>query len=154
MAIAIGDKIPAFRLPDQDGHIFDSQSLVGRQVVVLYFYPKDFTPGCTKEACTFRDHYRDFANLGAAVIGVSSDTVKSHQKFSVKHKLPFTLLSDKNQELRKKLGIKKQLFKLIPGRETLVIDKNGILQFRYSQLNANQHCKEALEFVSALYDRN
>ena len=88
MRLKVGDIIPSFKAKDANGNDFDSQSIVGRKPLVIYFYPKDNTPGCTAEACSFRDQYEDFKDLGAEVIGISSDSVSSHQEFSRQFKLP------------------------------------------------------------------
>ncbi|MGM0636082.1 MAG: peroxiredoxin [Bacteroidota bacterium] len=150
MALKIGDIMPNFKAKDQNGEAFDSQTIIGVKPAVVYFYPKDFTPGCTKEACNFRDRYEDFQDLGAEVIGISSDSEKSHQKFSKKHNLPFTLLSDSNGQIRKKFGVKKSLLGLVPGRETFVIDKNGIVQLKFNNLDASKHMKKALKKIKEL----
>jgi peroxiredoxin Q/BCP len=112
--------------------------------VVLYFYPKDDTPGCTKEACTFRDQYQDFEDAGAAVIGVSSDSPESHKKFAAKHRLPFTLLADRGGKVRTLYGVPATLG-LLPGRVTFVIDGGGVVRRVFnSQLDATRHVEEAL----------
>ena len=98
MALKIGDKAPSFAAVDANGTSFDSKDIIGKKPVVIYFYPKDNTPGCTMQACGFRDSYEDFIDLGAEVIGVSSDTVNSHKKFTTQYKLPFTLLSDSDKK--------------------------------------------------------
>ena len=98
--IKIGDKIPNFTAKDLNGNDFDIQNYMGKKPLVIYFYPKDNTAGCTIQACSFRDQYQDFTDLGAEVIGISSDSVASHQKFSEQYKLPFILLSDEDQNIR------------------------------------------------------
>jgi len=111
----------------------------------LYFYPKDHTPGCTKEACTFRDRFPDFEALGARVVGVSADRIEQHAKFKQDFGLPFELLSDPKGNLAAALGVQKSLFGLLPGRETLVFDAQGVLKHRFSsQLNVNKHVAEAI----------
>ena len=107
--------------------IFFGDGIIGKKPVVIYFYPKDNTPGCTMQACGFRDSYEDFIDLGAEVIGVSSDTVNSHKKFTSQYKLPFTLLSDSDKKLRKLFGVPDKLFGLLPGRVTYIINKKGII---------------------------
>ena len=103
--VRVGDTAPDFTLPSQSGEEVSLRDFVGKKkVVVLYFYPKDDTPGCTKEACSFRDEYQRFGNLEAEVIGISSDSVKSHQRFVEKHGLPFVLLSDEGGEVRNSMG--------------------------------------------------
>jgi peroxiredoxin Q/BCP len=121
----------------------------GRKAVVLYFYPKDDTPGCTKESCAFRDSYQDFQDAGAEVIGVSSDSAESHGRFAAKHRLPFTLLADQGAQVRKRYGVPATLG-LLPGRVTFVIDRAGIVRHVFnSQFQATQHVSEALEALRA-----
>lgn len=148
--IQVGDKIPEFSAIDSEGNFFDSTSVVGIRPVVLYFYPKNFTPGCTKEACQFRDQYEAFTDLGAEVIAVSSDSPKSHQKFKSAYQLPFMFLADEKKELRRLFGIKNNAFGLLPGRETFVIDKHGILQLRFNSINASRHMAKALQKIKYL----
>lgn len=144
MALVPGDIVPDFSLPDQNGNTFHLYDVINQTDVVLYFYPKDDTPGCTKEACSFRDSYETFKEEGAEVIGVSGDSVDSHKKFAQKHNLPFTLLSDGNGEVRKLFGVPKTLF-VIPGRTTYVIKKGGRLVHRFNSLNKpDEHVKESL----------
>src|SRR5699024_6813444 len=154
MAIEIGDKIPAFKLPDQTGQLFDAGQFIGEYILVIYFYPKNFTPGCTKEACQFRESYQAFAELGVKLVGVSADTSASHHRFTQKFDLPFVLCADENQELRRELGVKPHVLGLVPGRETLVVDKNGVLRFRFHQLKAANHVDKALAFVKLLKDED
>ena len=145
-----GDPAPDFTLPDQAGNDVSLGSFKGRRVVVLYFYPKDDTPGCTKEACTFRDAYEDLSDAGAEVIGVSSDSPDSHKRFAARHRLPFTLLSDKGGALRKSYGVPATLG-LLPGRVTFVIDRDGIVRHVFdSQLDATRHVREAKEAIARL----
>ncbi|HSJ12690.1 MAG TPA: peroxiredoxin, partial [Gillisia sp.] len=122
--------------------------------VVIYFYPRNFTPGCTTEACDFRDQYQDFKDLGAEVIAISSDTSESHRKFSDQYNLPFIFLSDENKEARKAFGVKSSMFGLIPGRETFVFDKQGALRMRYNNLRASQHTSNALEKLKEIQSLN
>lgn len=150
MALQVGDKIPNFTAKDNDGNIFDSASIVGKKPVVFYFYPKDNTPGCTAQACSFRDQYEDFKDLGAEVIGISSDSVSSHEKFAKRYKLPFLLLSDNNKKLRTLFGVKTNLFGLLPGRVTYVADKNGIIKLIFDSMNASSHIPKALAIVKKL----
>lgn len=150
MGLEIGDIMPNFKAKNQEGEVFDSSTVIGKKPAVVYFYPKDFTPGCTKEACNFRDRYEDFQDAGAEVIGISGDSEKSHLKFAKKHKLPFILLSDENGKIRKKLGVKKSLLGLIPGRETFVIDNKGIVQMKFNNLDASKHMEKALKKVKDL----
>ncbi len=147
VGLAVGDPAPDFELPDAAGRPVKLSDWRGQKAVVLYFYPKDDTPGCTKEACTFRDSYEDFQEAGAEVIGVSSDSGASHQAFAKKHRLPFTLLSDASGALRKKYGVPATLG-LLPGRVTFVIDREGIVRHVFSsQLAPAQHVREALDVI-------
>ncbi len=115
---------------------------------MLYFYPKDDTPGCTAEACSFRDAYAELRDLEAEVIGVSADSPSSHLSFAKSYNLPFVLLSDEKNEVRKLMGVPGSMFGLLPGRVTYVIDKNGIVQHVFdSQLQAKQHVREAMEYL-------
>ncbi len=149
--LQVGDKAPAFKLKDQEGNIFNSEDVIGKEICVIYFYPKDDTPGCTKEACSFRDNFEAFTDAGVRVIGISADDVASHKKFAEKYKLPYTLLSDTENEVRKLFGVKGDLFGLIPGRVTYVIDKNGVVRHIFnSQMNAEKHISESLEAIKKM----
>jgi thioredoxin-dependent peroxiredoxin len=149
-SLQVGDRIPDFSLPDADGKEVSSKDLIGEKPLVLYFYPKDETPGCTAQACSFRDSYEDFVELGARVIGVSSDSTASHQKFVKKHGLPFSVLSDRGGKLRQLFAVPKTLG-FLPGRVTYVIDKKGIIQSIFnSQIQAKRHVAEALQALKTL----
>ncbi|WP_304199053.1 peroxiredoxin [Flavobacterium alvei] len=150
MALQVGDKIPHFSAKDNVGNDFNSESIIGKKVVVIYFYPKDNTPGCTAQACSFRDQYQDFKDLGAEVIGISSDSVTSHEKFIQKYKLPFVLLSDSDKKIRNLFGVKTNLFGLLPGRVTYVADRNGIIQMVFDSLSATKHIPKALEMIKKI----
>ncbi len=150
MALQIGDKIPNFTAKDTNDNDFDSTTIVGLKPVVIYFYPKDNTPGCTAQACSFRDQYEDFTDLGAEVIGISGDTVASHEKFAKRYKLPFLLLSDNSGKLRKLFGVKTNLLGLIPGRVTYVADKTGTIQLIFDSMMATKHIPKALDFLKKL----
>jgi thioredoxin-dependent peroxiredoxin len=150
MALQVGDKIPNFSAKDNDGNDFDSASVVGIKPVVFYFYPKDNTPGCTAQACSFRDQYEDFKDLGAEVIGISSDSIASHEKFIQKYKLPFILLSDSDKKIRNIFGVKPSLFGLLPGRVTYVADQYGIIQLVFDSIAATNHIPRALESVKKM----
>ena len=154
MALQVGDKVPDFSAKDSKGNDFDSVSVVGKKPVVFYFYPKDNTPGCTAQACSFRDQYEDFKDLGAEVIGISSDSIASHEKFAKQYKLPFLLLSDNDKKLRNLFGVKPSLFGLIPGRVTYVVDKNGIIRLVFDSLVATNHIPRALETVKKIVSEN
>ena len=148
--VSVGDVAPDFTLPDQSGAPVRLGDLVGRKTVVLYFYPKDDTPGCTIEARAFRDSYEEFSAQGAQVVGVSSDSVRSHRRFAQRHALPFLLLSDADGAVRRLYGVEKTLG-LLPGRVTYVIDQTGVVRHVYSsQLRATRHPREALMVLSAL----
>ena len=148
--VKVGERAPDFSLPDAEGGTFRLSERRGRTPVVLYFYPKDDTPGCTKEACGFRDHYEDFVRLGAEVVGVSSDSSASHQRFAAKYRLPFTLLADQGGAVRKLYGVPANLAGLIPGRVTFVIDRDGVVRHVLnSQLDARRHIAESLANLEA-----
>ena len=150
MELKIGDKIPNFIAKDSNGNDFDSQTLVGIKPLVIYFYPKDNTPGCTAQACSFRDQYEDFKDLGADVIGISSDSIASHQEFTKHYKLPFILLSDPDQKIRKLFGVHSRIFGLLPGRVTYIIDKNGVVQMIFDSMLATKHIAKALETIKKI----
>ncbi|WP_107039456.1 peroxiredoxin [Brumimicrobium mesophilum] len=146
-----GDQCPSFTLNDQEGKTFNSSDFIGKENLVIYFYPKDETAGCTKQACSFRDAYEDFIEAGARVIGISSDSEESHKKFVEKNRLPFTLLADSDKKVRKAFGVPTNLLGLIPGRVTYVIDKKGIVQGVFnSQMKFDQHVPEALKIINGL----
>ena len=145
----VGSQIPDISLVGENGPVA-LRSLVGKRALVLYFYPKDNTPGCTVEACSFRDAYEDFTDAGADVVGVSRDSVEKHTGFRAKQKLPFTLLSDLDGKAIEAFGVKKT-FGLMPGRVTFVIDREGIIRHRFSsQLGFSKHAGEALAVVKRL----
>ena len=150
MALQVGDKIPNFSAKDNNGNDFDSDSVIGKKPVVIYFYPKDNTPGCTAQACSFRDQYEDFKDLGAEVIGISSDSIASHEKFIQKYKLPFILLSDSDKKIRNLFGVKPDLFGLLPGRVTYVADKEGIIQLVFDSISATNHIPSALDSIKKM----
>jgi peroxiredoxin Q/BCP len=148
--VQAGDKAPDFTLPSQSGDQVRLSDRLGERVVVLYFYPKDETIGCTREACAFRDSYEVFAEAGAEVIGVSSDSVKSHAGFAGHHKLPFTLLSDEGGQVRKSYGVPATMG-LLPGRVTYVIDRAGVVRHVVnSQVLIGRHIDAALAMVREL----
>jgi thioredoxin-dependent peroxiredoxin len=149
--IQVGDKAPDFTLPKQDGTPVSLKDLLAKGAVVLYFYPKDDTPGCTVEACTFRDAYEDFKDAGAEVVGVSSDSAGDHRAFADKHRLPFTLVADEGGKLRKLYGVPGSLLGLLPGRVTYVIDPGGVVRHIFdSQMNPAKHVREALDVLKTL----
>jgi peroxiredoxin Q/BCP len=147
MGIRVGDIAPDFTLPKQDGSTVSLKELLAKGAVVLYFYPKDDTPGCTAEACSFRDAYEDFKDAGAEVVGISSDSAGSHKAFADRHRLPFVLVSDQGGKVRKLYGVPSTLV-LLPGRVTYVIDAGGVVRHVFnSQLNVGKHVTEALEVL-------
>jgi thioredoxin-dependent peroxiredoxin len=150
--VGVGDKAPDFTLPSQSGEPVRLQDRIGQRVVVLYFYPKDETRGCTAEACAFRDSHEVFTDAGAEVIGVSSDSVDRHAAFADRHNLPFTLLSDVGGKVRKTYQVPATLG-LIPGRVTYVIDRSGTVRHVFNSMtNIDRHVKDALEVVRQLQD--
>ncbi len=144
-----GKKAPDFTLPDQDGNKLKLSDLKGKYVV-LYFYPKDDTPGCTKEACNFRDTFPKFSNVDAVILGVSPDSVASHKKFAEKYKLPFRLLADEDKKVIEKYGVwkeKSMYGKKYMGveRTTFIIDPEGKIKKIFSKVKVDNHHKEVLE---------
>jgi len=145
--VKVGDRAPEFTLLSQSGGTVNLADYIGRKELVLYFYPKDNTPGCTAEAKAFRDHYEAFKEMGAEVIGVSSDSVDSHRDFAAKCEIPFTILSDEDGKVRKLYGVPSSLG-LFPGRVTYVIDANGTVRHIFnSQLNPGRHVEEAMTIL-------
>lgn len=150
MELKVGDSIPNFTAKDTNGNDFDSKNVVGHKPLVIYFYPKDNTPGCTAQACSFRDQYEDFKDLGAEVIGISSDSADSHQKFAKQYQLPFILLSDSDKKIRKLFGVPGGMFGLLPGRVTYVTDENGVVQMIFDSMLATKHIPKALSAIKKL----
>jgi thioredoxin-dependent peroxiredoxin len=149
--IQIGDHCPIFSLPDSLGKDIQVNDYLGQKILVLFFYPKDDTPGCTKEACAFRYAYADFVDLGCEVFGISSDAAATHQNFQQKHQLPYPLLSDSQKKVRQQFGVPGNLFGLIPGRVTYVIGLDGkVAGIFNSQTNPVGHITEALKVVKSL----
>jgi peroxiredoxin Q/BCP len=152
--VGVGSKAPDFTLPSQSGEMVNLKDFLDRKPVVLYFYPKDDTPGCTKEACAFRDDYEEFRKLDCEVVGISSDSVESHRSFAERHGLPFTLLSDEGGKVRKLYGVS-NTFGLFPGRVTYVIDQQGVIRHVFSsQLGARRHVEEALKILPSIGRHN
>ncbi len=147
--VEVGDRVPDFTLPNQDGAQVSLSSYLGKSALVLYFYPKDNTPGCTSEACSFRDSYEVFKDAGAEVIGVSADSSESHRKFATQHRLPFTLLSDRDGTVRKQMGVP-STFGILPGRVTYVVDKEGIVRQLFASLSPDKHVSEALKTIQSI----
>lgn len=150
MPVKVGDPAPDFTLSSQSGTPISLKDFLGKRFVVVYFYPKDDTPGCTKESCAFRDQYEVFKLAGAEVIGISADSPESHQQFAAKYQLPFSLLSDSGNQVRKLYGVPSS-FGLLPGRVTYVIDQQGIVQNVFnSQFNFKGHIEESLKIIQQL----
>jgi peroxiredoxin Q/BCP len=146
----VGDKAPDFTLPSQMGDNVTLSEYFGKKNIVLYFYPKDESLGCTREACSFRDSYDVFTSLGAEVLGVSSQSVESHKSFATHHGLPFILLSDEKNEVRKLYGVPATMG-IIPGRVTFIIDKKGVVRHVFSsQYQPEKHIEEALKILKEL----
>lgn len=153
MTLTVGDKAPLFTLPtDQEGHSISLSELHGHPVL-LYFYPKDNTPGCTKEACDFRDRFSQFKKAGIEIFGISKDSQTAHQKFKSKYQLPFTLLVDKNGEVCEAYGVfkPKSMFGktfLAIERSTFLIDKNGVLTHIWRKVDASKHVEQILHDIN------
>lgn len=143
--IEVGDPIPNITLKDENGVGVTINNI--KKPLIIYFYPKDETPGCIKEACKFRDEFQSFTDLGVQVFGISGDSSASHKKFKDKYHLPFTLLADTNNEVRKAFGVPKSLL-FLPGRVTYVVNEKGIVTYMFnSQFGAEKHIENALEFL-------
>lgn len=151
MTVQVGQAAPDFTLPNQDGVSVSLSDFKGKHVV-LYFYPKDMTPGCTTQACDFRDQYENFSDLNAVIIGISPDPVERHQRFIEKHELPFILLADVDHQVAELYDVwklKKNFGKEYYGieRSTFIIDKEGILQKEYRKVRVKGHVEEALQYI-------
>jgi peroxiredoxin Q/BCP len=150
LKVKVGDKAPDFTLPSQMGDNVTFSEFFGKKNIVLYFYPKDESRGCTKEACSFRDSYDVLTNLGAEVIGVSSQSVESHKSFASHYGLPFILLSDAGNKVRQLYGVPSTLG-IIQGRVTYIIDKKGIVRHMFSsQIHAELHVEEAVKILKEI----
>jgi peroxiredoxin Q/BCP len=148
--VKVGSVAPDFTLPSQSGEMVNLRDFLGQKPVVLFFYPKDDTPGCTKQACGFRDDFDEFRKLDAEIIGISSDSVESHEHFAKKYNLPFTLLSDEGGKVRKLYSVP-NTFGLFPGRVTYVIDEEGMVRHVFSsQVEAGRHVEEAVEVLKSI----
>jgi len=147
----VGSHVPQFTLADQNGNLFSISSVVGKKNLVIYFYPKDDSPGCTKEACYFRDEFELFNEADALIIGISGQSVVSHKKFADKYQLSFTLLSDEGDKVRELFGVPVNFLGMLPGRVTYVIDKSGTVVYIFnSQTQARRHVDEALKILKGL----
>ncbi|WP_255496169.1 peroxiredoxin [Mucilaginibacter sp. FT3.2] len=143
-----GDNMPTFSLLDQNGKEFKTADYVGKKVLVIYFYPKDESMVCTKEACAFRDSFDQFTKAGAMVIGINGGTVASHKGFADHYKLPFTLLSDPDNKVYNMFGIHKKFF--MTGRETFIVDLKGKIVYTHeAMMQGKEHADDALAFIKA-----
>lgn len=149
--LKINEKAPSFSLPDQNGNAHSLEQYLGKKVL-LYFYPKDDTPGCTTEACNFRDGYKEFQDMGLVILGISADSVKSHKKFAHKFELPFPLLSDEDHAICEAYGVwglKKFMGREYMGitRNSFLIDEKGDILKIYEQVKPPVHSQEVLDDV-------
>ena len=144
-----GDKAPDFEGPTSDGSKLGLKDFVGKKNVVLYFYPKDDTPGCTKEACSFRDNLQSVRKMGAEIIGVSLDSVESHKKFATKYSLPFPLISDKEKRIANAYGVLKETG-TSASRVTFIIDKTGKIAKVFPKVDVTKHTEEVVAALKTL----
>lgn len=150
--IKVGDKAPVFQLQDKNDQLFDLADVIGKKNLVIYFYPKDETSGCTAQACSFRDNYEEFLKYDCEVIGISNDPPESHVKFAENHSLPFILLTDEDRKAQKLYEVPKTAG-VLPGRVTFLIDKKGVVQMVFnSQSKATQHVTEAINKLKAIHE--
>lgn len=149
--LTIGNHVPEFELYDQNGELFNINSVLGKKNLVIYFYPKDDSPGCTKQACSFRDQFEVFADADAVIIGISAQSVESHLEFAKKYRLNYTLLSDTKNEVRKLFSVPSNFLGLIPGRVTYIVNKEGKIIYLFnSQMQAEKHVNETLRILKEL----
>lgn len=153
MSLKVGENVPYFELKDQKGDLFKSDTVIGQKPAVVYFYPKDETPGCTAEACSFRDSYEDFKDLGAEVIGISSDSIGSHKRFAQRHSLSFILLADTKKVVQRLFKLPKILFGLYTKRITFVIDQTGKVIYVHDSILSTSHIKKALKAIKNSSDK-
>ncbi len=153
-SVDVGDPAPKFELPDQKGEVFRLEEALTRGPVVVFFYPKDETPVCTLEACSFRDAHEDFVGLGATVVGISSDDVASHKRFAARYGLTYPILADVDGVIRRQFGVPRGMFGFSDGRVTYVLDREGVVRHRFAAtLKSSEHMTEALRTVRALVKR-
>jgi thioredoxin-dependent peroxiredoxin len=146
--LKIGEKVPIIVVPDQSGEEINTAEFLNKKNLVIYFYPKDETGGCTAQACSFRDAYEDFLSLDCEVIGISGDSLQSHERFAANHRLPFRLLSDADKKIRKAFQVPKDFLGLLAGRYTYVVSKEGVLlDVFHSTSNMSAHVSNALEII-------
>jgi thioredoxin-dependent peroxiredoxin len=149
MSVRKGEIAPLFTLPDQRGIDFNLADHIGEKNILIYFYPKDETPGCIAESCGFRDKITEFENYDCKVIGISKDSIDSHAKFAQHHNLPFTILSDSENKVRKQYGVEAVVFGMFPGRKTYLINKQGIISHIFDyQIQARKHIVESLKALA------
>ncbi len=149
--LATGDVMPEFTLKDQEGHEVNGHALIGDKILIIYFYPKDFTPGCIREACSFRDNMEKFVDSGARVVGISADSVGTHRKFAKSFNLDYLLLSDPDRVVHQKFGIPSSFFGLLSGRVTFVVGLDGVVKFALeSQFQPLKHVYNSLKAVKEL----
>lgn len=146
--IGVGSKVPSFTLKDQYGNMFSIDSVIGKQNLLIYFYPKDGSPGCTREACAFRDNLEEFKGTGTMIIGISGQSVASHLQFATENRITYPLLSDEGNKVRKLFDVPSNLVGLLPGRVTYIVDKKGKVIFVYgSQVRVKKHAEKTLKFI-------
>src|SRR2546426_11041454 len=151
--VQVGDAAPDFTLPSQSDTPVSLGDFLGKTALVLYFYPRDNTSVCTAEACAFRDSYQIIKDSGAEVIGISSDSVESHQQFAAKHRLPFILLSDEGGIIRKRYGVPTAFG--LPGRVTYIIDREGIVRhIFFSQFTSEKQVAQALQTLQSIHEEH
>ncbi len=147
----VGQRVPSFELLDQNGQAFKLDDALGQGALVLFFYPKDETPVCTAEACSFRDANDDFVKAGATVFGISSDDVASHKRFADRHRLNYRLLADVGGKVRERLSVPRSFLGLKDGRVTYVVDKGGVVRLVHeAALSAQAHVDEAIQMIRSL----
>jgi thioredoxin-dependent peroxiredoxin len=152
--VEIGSMLPHFVLPDQNGNMFDVNSVLGKKNLVIFFYPKDDSPGCTAQACSFRDRFDVFSDADAVIIGISGQSVQSHSEFSQKNRLNYTLLSDEGNKIRTLFGVPTSILGLVPGRVTYVVDRTGKVVYIFnSQTQTTKHVDEALRILRELQNQ-
>lgn len=150
MGLEIGDQPPVFTARDEEGNQFSLADHLGKRPLVLFFYPKDFTPGCTTQACSFRDQYTEFEKAGALVIGISSDQYRRHKQFASNYRLPYPLLEDQGGKISKLFRVPSHFFGLVPGRATFVINSAGILAAVIRKSPPASHAQKALEILNSI----
>ena len=147
--VKVGDQAPDFEGPTSDGSRLGLKDFVGKKNVVLYFYPKDDTPGCTREACSFRDNLQPIRNLGAEIVGVSLDSVQSHDRFAKKYELAFPLISDKEKQIAKAYGVLRDIG-LSTNRVTFIIDTKGRVAKIFPKVDVTKHTEEVVTALKEL----